>query len=50
MVALTDQGRALVEEVARQFGADVTAMVEGLSTSQQQHLSELASRVVAHNA
>ncbi|MCW2759431.1 MAG: MarR family transcriptional regulator [Nocardioidaceae bacterium] len=45
-VRLTDRGRALVEVVEREFGADVAAMVSELTPAQQRTLSGLASRVV----
>jgi DNA-binding MarR family transcriptional regulator len=49
-VVLTDQGRALVEVVERQFTDDVAAIVSGLTGAEQRRLSTLASRVVAQAA
>ncbi|GAA2487530.1 MarR family winged helix-turn-helix transcriptional regulator [Winogradskya humida] len=45
-VVLTDRGRALAEEVERDFGADVAVLVSGLTDPEQRRLSALASRVI----
>lgn len=48
-VGLTAEGRALVTDVAARFEADVSAMVESLSTSDRATLVRLLGRVlVAH--
>ncbi|AGL14272.1 MarR family transcriptional regulator [Actinoplanes sp. N902-109] len=44
---LTEQGRALVAVVEREFAADVVALVSGLTGAEQQRLAALAGRVVS---
>jgi MarR family transcriptional regulator, lower aerobic nicotinate degradation pathway regulator len=51
LVSLTDDGRSLVGEASSQFGADVFALLNGLSPSDRRALSRLVSRLlVAHAA
>jgi DNA-binding MarR family transcriptional regulator len=45
-VGLTEDGRTLIDQIAHEFQADSTAMLAGLSPSEQASLSSLASRVV----
>jgi DNA-binding MarR family transcriptional regulator len=50
LVDLTKEGRALANEVATQFGADVAAMLEPLTTSERAALTGLLSRVLVDHA
>jgi MarR family transcriptional regulator, lower aerobic nicotinate degradation pathway regulator len=51
LVILTNEGRALVSEVAARFGADIAAMLDALAPSDRATLTSLLSRVlVAHAA
>jgi len=49
-VALTEKGRSLVSEVATDFEADVSAILDALPKSGRQALSRLVSRVLVANA
>jgi MarR family transcriptional regulator, lower aerobic nicotinate degradation pathway regulator len=49
LVGLTDEGRSLVSRAAARFGADLTAMLDLLPSSDRDVLSEIVSRLlVAH--
>jgi DNA-binding MarR family transcriptional regulator len=50
LVALTKDGRALANEVAMQFGTDVAAMLEPLTTADRAALTGLLSRVLVDHA
>jgi MarR family transcriptional regulator, lower aerobic nicotinate degradation pathway regulator len=51
LVGLTGDGRSLIAEAASAFGADVLALLSGLSPSDRRSLSRLLSRLlVAHAA
>jgi DNA-binding MarR family transcriptional regulator len=49
-VAVTTDGRRLIDEAASTFAADIAALVSDLSVSQQDRLSVLASSVVVAEA
>jgi DNA-binding MarR family transcriptional regulator len=49
-VGLTEQGRRLVQKVARQIEQELAALVQGLSAPQRRSLAALASRIVADDA
>jgi DNA-binding MarR family transcriptional regulator len=48
-VSLTEQGRAVVDDVSGDFATDIASIAGGLSSAQQARLTDLASRVVAHH-
>jgi DNA-binding MarR family transcriptional regulator len=51
LVSLSDHGRALVDDAAGRFEADVVALLEPLSSPDRRQLSRLVSRLlVAHAA
>jgi DNA-binding MarR family transcriptional regulator len=51
LVNLTDEGRALVAQVAERFDADVAGLLDRLPPSQRKLLTTLTSRLlVAHAA
>jgi MarR family transcriptional regulator, lower aerobic nicotinate degradation pathway regulator len=49
-VSLSDSGRSLVSDVVSAFQADIAALTVGLSATEQQQLSALATRIVADQA
>jgi DNA-binding MarR family transcriptional regulator len=50
LVRLTDDGRALVRDVAARFEADVVALLGHLTASEQRTLSRLISRLLVAEA